>query len=525
MGSADKTFTPVYQVKKFNVNFYVDGELYKQTKNVAYGTPVADIALPADPVKTGYEFTGWIGLPEISMPANEVTVTADFSVKSFNAVFYAFAEDAQPMTTISDIEFNTTFEIPVCTREEDLVIFSGWTDGTNTYQAGDFATMDEEGKTFTGVWVQDTSKCRIESVEPTNNDPYYYQGLRKYTITLKEGYEAELIKVTYVKDNNTVYNTAFSKLTFIYNNCEPGTAGVESIETINGKEVWVVWMTLPEGNNRFTAYIENETEGIFETAESGYKFSVSYTPKDPSVVAQEFKSIAIDGNAAVRGDVLTWTVESSTNLEWLKFIGRYTSNGVEKELITYYKAANYKDATGEGVVTVSDSGDTRTWTIPMHFNYATNEDVIVETWQVDYKLDKESVWYTGHEGTQVTVGKTSALVNPTQTTYDPYTLVSATAEGTAAVGERKAITVVTTDDCTKIRITYRNASTNAAKAATFQTTSKSNVAFTDDGNGLRTWTINFKFAAPAADNEFVIETRGLEFGTENGTTTIAVSVS
>jgi len=524
MGAADKTFTPIYQVQKFNVNFYVDGALYKQTKNVAYGTAVADIALPADPVKTGYTFTGWTGLPEVSMPANDVDVTAGFTVNSYDAVFYAVDGDAEAYTTISNVEFGTTFEVPECTVERDLYIFSGWTDGTNTYEAGATVTMDTEGKTFTGVWAQDTSQCRIESVEPTNNDPYYYQGLRKYTITLKEGFEAEVIKVTYVKDNNTVYNTGFSKLTFIYNDCEPGTAGVESIDMINGKEVWVVWMTLPEGNNRFTAYIENETEGIFETAESGYKFSVTYDDKAPSVIAQEFKSITIDGNAAVRGDVLTWTVDTSTNVEWLKFIGRYTSNGVDKELITYYKATNYKDATGEGVVTVSDNGDTRTWIIPMHFNYATNEDVIVETWQVDYKLDKESVWYTGHEGTEVTVGKTEALVNPSQTTYDPYTLVSATADGTATVGERKPITVVTTDDCTKIRITYKNAA-GASKAATFQTTSKSNVSYADDGNGLRTWTINFKFAAPAADNEFVIETRGLEFGTENGTTTITVSVA
>ena len=70
-------------VIEYNVTFNVDGVEY-ETKKVAYG---AAIALPStDPTKTGYTFKQWVGVPE-TMPANDVTIEAEFVINSYELKF------------------------------------------------------------------------------------------------------------------------------------------------------------------------------------------------------------------------------------------------------------------------------------------------------------------------------------------------------------------------------------------------------------------------------------------------------
>ena len=70
-------------VIEYNVTFNVDGVEY-ETKKVAYG---AAIALPStDPTKTGYTFKQWVGIPE-TMPANDVTIEAEFVINSYELKF------------------------------------------------------------------------------------------------------------------------------------------------------------------------------------------------------------------------------------------------------------------------------------------------------------------------------------------------------------------------------------------------------------------------------------------------------
>ena len=70
-------------VIEYNVTFNVDGVEY-ETKKVAYG---AVITLPTtDPTKTGYTFKQWVGIPE-TMPANDVTIEAEFAINSYELRF------------------------------------------------------------------------------------------------------------------------------------------------------------------------------------------------------------------------------------------------------------------------------------------------------------------------------------------------------------------------------------------------------------------------------------------------------
>ena len=71
-----------YTVNKYNLTYKVEGAEYK-TVEIDYGTT---LTAEAAPVKEGYTFSGWQGLPE-TMPAHDVEVTGSFTINSYKAVF------------------------------------------------------------------------------------------------------------------------------------------------------------------------------------------------------------------------------------------------------------------------------------------------------------------------------------------------------------------------------------------------------------------------------------------------------
>ena len=71
-----------YTVNKYMLTYKVDGAEYK-TVEIDYGTT---LTAEAAPVKEGYTFSGWQGLPE-TMPAHDVEVTGSFTINSYKAVF------------------------------------------------------------------------------------------------------------------------------------------------------------------------------------------------------------------------------------------------------------------------------------------------------------------------------------------------------------------------------------------------------------------------------------------------------
>ncbi|MBR6940930.1 MAG: hypothetical protein IKH65_09000, partial [Clostridia bacterium] len=215
------------------------------------------------------------------------------------------------------------------------------------------------------------------------------------------------------------------------------------------------------------------------------------------------------GDEVVRGERMTWKITTSTETDWIKLSGAYTTgSGTPKNIDVYYKASNYLNSSGD--VTVVDSDGLRTWTIPMTFNYASKDDSVVQTWSVFTKTAGSALWVDSGFSKDITVAKTQAILSPVSETYAPYSIVSAECDADEiANGGRGIITVVTTSDCNKVRVTYTDASTGKKKATTYQTTSKNNVTFTDNPEtGLREWKINFKFSAPADGNEYLIDTRG-----------------
>jgi len=126
-------FTAVAQwtANTYNAVFKVDGAVYETVPTV-FGEA---IALPADPVKEGYTFTGWGTIPE-AMPANDIELNATFSVDTYNAVFKV--DDAEYATVPT--AFGEAIDLPADPVKEGYT-FTGWNPVPGTMGAADETFM------------------------------------------------------------------------------------------------------------------------------------------------------------------------------------------------------------------------------------------------------------------------------------------------------------------------------------------------------------------------------------------------
>lgn len=79
----DVTYYGSYSVNSYLLTYVVDGETV-QSDSVAYGTAI--VALE-EPTKEGYTFSGWSEIPE-TMPAEDVTISGTFTVNTYKVYYY-----------------------------------------------------------------------------------------------------------------------------------------------------------------------------------------------------------------------------------------------------------------------------------------------------------------------------------------------------------------------------------------------------------------------------------------------------
>ena len=82
MPANDLVITGTFTVNNYSLTYKIDGEVYK-TSSVAYGTALTPETAPT---KEGYTFSGWSEIPE-TMPANDVVITGAFSINQYTMTF------------------------------------------------------------------------------------------------------------------------------------------------------------------------------------------------------------------------------------------------------------------------------------------------------------------------------------------------------------------------------------------------------------------------------------------------------
>ena len=188
MPAQDLEIHGTYEVKYYTLTFIVDGEVFK-TESVAFGTT---ITLPTAPEKEGHTFVGWGDVPE-TMPAKDVTLTAQFSVNEYT------------LTYVLDGAVYATFQVPYGTAIVPLEVevdatreFNGWTNLPEVMPAHDV--------TVTGT----TTLTNIAGVLPetTQVDIYDIHGKRIATQVTLQWMKQHLQSGVYVVNGKKLFLSA-----------------------------------------------------------------------------------------------------------------------------------------------------------------------------------------------------------------------------------------------------------------------------------------------------------------------------
>ena len=134
--------------------------VHKEYK-VPFGTAKADIPVPADPVRTGWTFTGWSPeLPE-TMPASRLTINAQWKQETYTI---NWVSDGKEVTGDESIFVPTAVygdEIVAPEMEKLGYTFNGWDYNGTTYAADDYIAIADAGVdgaeiTITANWTANT---------------------------------------------------------------------------------------------------------------------------------------------------------------------------------------------------------------------------------------------------------------------------------------------------------------------------------------------------------------------------------
>ena len=183
--AGDMTFTAQWERNKYKLTFIVDG--VETTTEVLYE---AEVTAPADPEKEGYTFTGWTPAVPETMPAEDVTVTAQFTVNIYAVIYIVDGSE----WARDSVAYGEAIELRVYIAEDGYE-FSGW-------------TSDEEYMTMPAHDVVYTASITTGITEMTDTsalaDVYDMRGHRLYHNVMKNCLRKLLPAGIYIVDGQKV---------------------------------------------------------------------------------------------------------------------------------------------------------------------------------------------------------------------------------------------------------------------------------------------------------------------------------
>ena len=142
MPAENMTVVAQWNINQYTITFDTAGgsEIAPITQN--YDT---NVTAPADPTRTGYTFAGWT--PEIptTMPAENITITANWTRNPYTIIFNKNAENATGTMEPQDAPHGETVDLIPNTFTRDLCEFNGWNtapDGSGTAYADEASVTD-----------------------------------------------------------------------------------------------------------------------------------------------------------------------------------------------------------------------------------------------------------------------------------------------------------------------------------------------------------------------------------------------
>ena len=141
MPAEDMTITASWTINKYTITFNTVGGNEIAAITLDFG---ATVTAPADPTKTGYTFGGWDKeIPE-TMPAEDMTITASWTINKYTITFNTVGGNEIAAITL---DFGATVTAPADPTKKGFA-FTGWDKEIP-------ATMPAENVTITATWELD----------------------------------------------------------------------------------------------------------------------------------------------------------------------------------------------------------------------------------------------------------------------------------------------------------------------------------------------------------------------------------
>ena len=277
-----------------------------------YGTA---ITAPADPTKTGYTFAGWIPAIPTTMPAENMTIKAKWTVNQYTLTF-----DTNGGSTIAPItqDYGTAITAPADPTKTGYT-FAGWTPAIPT-------TMPAENLTVTAQWRYNgggssgysyyTIKATAGaggSISPTGSVSVREGRDQTFTITPDKGYAVSNVKIdgksigavkSYTFEN--VRRTHTIEVIFMKANGNPQTGVFVDVATGSYYEDAVDW-AVGNGITQGTDDTHFSPDGICTRAQAvAFLWRAAGSPK-PETRTMPFADVPA---GSYYYDAVLWAVEN-----------------------------------------------------------------------------------------------------------------------------------------------------------------------------------------------------------------------
>ena len=484
MPANDVTITAIWKINKYTITFVTDGGNAIAPITQDYGTAVK---APADPTKVGYTFNGWDVAVPTTMPAENLTLTAQWTINQYTITF-----NTDGGTEIPEIkqDYNTAVTAPAEPTKEGHT-FKGWDRKIPT-------TMPAESLVINAIWEVNTYIATFIVDGKTIEVETKYGEVPVAPEATKVGYEftgwdKDLVAIGV---DGATYTAQFSALTY------------SAIFDANGG-AWA-------DGDTFKAYDVVFDTAITAPAEEPTRQGYIFAGWDKEVGNMTTEGITF--NAVWTNDLSVCRIQNMVRVsenvyEPMLALYEITVLGTPVKVQISMKDASQSwtydrgDGSGKNYVTADQAGLVGI----KAYNEAGEEvginsaDTYKEVWTVsliltpgDYKVRAKLDYDSGSwEDIAFAYDYTMAYDEKPVDPEAPEMIQSVTtAAETVLRGDYNVITVVTDASVTRLRMVMQDGTT-----VSYANTSKS-VTYTLNDNGTATWAINIRFTyAGTAENQ------------------------